>query len=294
MGKTEVTIAGIGISMETPWRERLSESFLPFMQGEVEASYDAAFCERPSLEKITKSPVFQNTGYAVYEDGEGGYLWTFHSLPRITEAYAMTRLDLKKRKVLVEYLPGSEWCFGSQKQDFSYICWERLLIHDQRLNLHAACVDTDFGGILFSGPSGIGKSTQAELWCKFADARLLNGDRPILSEKASGWMAYGSPYAGSSNCYRNESTKIRAIVMLKQAKECTIRKLRTTEAFRSIYREVTIHPWDKAFVLTAGDLVQKLVLEIPVYELSCTPDERAVELLKNTLREENFGECQRT
>ena len=291
MEKAEVTIAGIRIVMKTPWKEQFSESFLPFMEGEAETSYEVSFCERASLKKMSTSPVFQNTGYAVYEDGHGGYLWRFHSLPRMKDDYAMTWLDLENRNILVEYIPGSEWCFGSQKQDFSYICWERLMIHDKRLNLHAACVDTAFGGILFSGPSGIGKSTQAELWCKYADATLLNGDRPILAEKESGWMAYGSPYAGSSNCYKNESTKIRAIVMLKQAKQCAIRKLTIPEAFRSIYRGVTIHSWDKKFVLAVSELVQNLVMEIPIYELSCTPDEHAVELLRNTLREESCGEC---
>ena len=44
------------------------------------------------------------------------------------------------------------------------------------LVLHSAYIVTRTGeGILFSGPSGIGKSTQAALWERFAGARTING-----------------------------------------------------------------------------------------------------------------------
>lgn len=49
------------------------------------------------------------------------------------------------------------------------------------LVLHSAYIVTRGGeGILFSGPSGIGKSTQAALWERFAGARTVNGDRALV------------------------------------------------------------------------------------------------------------------
>lgn len=46
------------------------------------------------------------------------------------------------------------------------------------LVLHSAYIVTRQGeGILFSGPSGIGKSTQAALWQRYGAAQTVNGDR---------------------------------------------------------------------------------------------------------------------
>ena len=40
--------------------------------------------------------------------------------------------------------------------------------------------------------------------------------------------------------------------------------------------------------MTAGDLTAELATDVPVYELSCTPDKAAVDLLRNELsRSEN-------
>ena len=286
MKKTEFTISGITVCMNTPWEEKISENFVPFLGSGGNVEYEAIFCERTELKKATSLPVFQNTGYAVYRDEEGNYLRYFHSLPSMREPYAMTRVDFLNKKVYVDYLLGKEWCFGSQQKDFYYLGWENLLLQENQLIFHAACVNTSMGGILFSGPSGIGKSTQADLWCRFANGRLLNGDRPILAKREDGWNAYGSPYAGSSECYVNEKKRIKAIVLLKQAETCSIQKKNTLEAFREIYAQMTVNNWDKKAVSKVSNLVMDLITEIPVYELACTPDIEAVKMLQNTLEQE--------
>ena len=49
------------------------------------------------------------------------------------------------------------------------------------LVLHSAYIVTSAGeAILFSGPSGVGKSTQAALWERCAGARVVNGDRALV------------------------------------------------------------------------------------------------------------------
>ena len=153
--------------------------------------------------------------------------------------------------------------------------------------LHACGIDTSYGGILFSGKSGIGKSTQGDLWCKYENALPVNGDRPIIKKEGTVWYAYGSPYAGSSGYHRNIRTPIRAIVMLRQAGRCSIRRLSSGEAFRCIYAGLTLSPWNPDCVRNSCDLAMALISENPVYEMGCTPDRKAVELLKQTLQTED-------
>lgn len=156
-------------------------------------------------------------------------------------------------------------------------------MHERRMMLHSACVDTPLGGLLFSGPSGIGKSTQADLWCRYAGGRLINGDRSILYRTDGGWKAYGSPYAGSSKCYVNESCRVRAILFLQQSSECRLRLMDTAEGFRRIFSCLTVNSWDSWFVSKACDFALEIAETMPVYEFSCTPSRNAVEMLRERL-----------
>ena len=98
-------------------------------------------------------------------------------------------------------------------------------------------------------------------------------------------MAFGLPYAGSSGIYRNESEPLAAVILLRQAKENRLRKLKVLEAFPDLYREVMVHRWDRKFVSESTELLLQLLQEIPVYLLECRPDREAVQLV----RDEIFG-----
>ncbi len=127
---------------------------------------------------------------------------------------------------------------------------------------------------------------QADLWCKHRSSVLLNGDRPIIGKEHEIWTGWGSPYAGSSRCHVNESNPITAIVLLKQASQCSIRRLDLREGVRRIYAGLTVYSWDAAFSVASFDFAVELASELPVYELCCTPDEAAVEILEQTLQKE--------
>ena len=72
-------------------------------------------------------------------------------------------------------------------------------------------------------------------------------------------------------------------MILEQAKTCSIRQLRGIEAFQKIYAQLTISNWNNEMVDKACCLVEQLIKDIPIYQLSCTPDKDAVDLLKSTL-----------
>ena len=61
-------------------------------------------------------------------------------------------------------------------------------------------------GILFSGPSGIGKSTQAALWQRYAGAEIVNGDRALVRPDTG--TVSGVFYAGTSGISRNVTASL--------------------------------------------------------------------------------------
>ena len=151
------------------------------------------------------------------------------------------------------------------------------------INLHSSFIRWQGGAILFTAPSGTGKSTQANLWETCTDAEQINGDRSIIRCMDGVWTAFGFPFAGSSGIFRNEAVPIRAVVVLRQAPENTISRLRPGEAFRLLYSESAIQRWHASEHSAIVDQLVQLCRTIPVYLLHCTPDERAVRLLQDTL-----------
>lgn len=276
-------IAGLSIGMNFPWEETLSEGFETFECDDNKSLWQVYYVEKETLSEPEGEKVYENPGFQVFMDKNGKFCRRFHDYRTDYQPYATMQMDFSKRTVLVEYLLEGIGHFGTSRNDFFHIGWENILIREERMIFHAACVDTSFGGILFSGPSGIGKSTQGNLWCRYRQAKMINGDRPVVGKDEGAWRAYGSPYAGSSKCYVNESCVIKAIVMLKQEEKCRLRRLGKTEAFRKVYEQITNNNWDQTYVTKVCDLVFRMISEIPVYEFYCTPDREAVEFLAEEL-----------
>lgn len=180
--------------------------------------------------------------------------------------------------------------------DFAnHLAIENVLCDFRGFILHSSIVSYKKIGILFSAPSGTGKSTQAKLWEKYKQAETLNGDRAFVRKIESAFWAYGSPLSGSSGIYKDKKVRIGAIIILKQARKNTIRKLGAKEAFSHLYRETLINAWDKKFMTAIVEMISDVVVHIPIYELACRPDKESVELACETIitdeAKNNKGVC---
>ena len=74
-----------------------------------------------------------------------------------------------------------------------------------------------------------------------------------------------------------------AIVMLQQGKENQIEKLSPVQAFSQLYSQVTVNQWNHEFVMCAMDIIEDLIRQVPVYQLTCDMTENAVKCLENVL-----------
>jgi hypothetical protein len=71
--------------------------------------------------------------------------------------------------------------------------------------------------------------------------------------------------------------------MLSQGKTDVATKLSPMKAFSQIYSQITINRWNTTANIRCMDLLEVLVREIPVWHLSCTISENAVNTLANVL-----------
>lgn len=149
--------------------------------------------------------------------------------------------------------------------------------------IHAAAINYNHRGILFTAPSGTGKSTQAQLWQKYKDIEILNDDRPVIRMKDGGWYVNGTPWSGSSLQVLNKSVPLCAIVAIKQASQNSIRRLNSQEAIAYVIPRCLIPYFDGKLMDMALKHIDSVLKSTPVYLLSCRPDKEAVELVSKCI-----------
>ena len=158
----------------------------------------------------------------------------------------------------------------------------RLSFFDTLL-FHASLVDYRGHGVLFTGYSGVGKTTQAKLWAKYMGADIVNGDKVLVRHTPDGWFAYGLPWKGSSSYCLNRRLPLAGITVLGQAKANSIRPLAEPEIMRDCFPHIFLPAWDEACVDAAAGTFSSLISSVPVLKLSCLPDEQAVRMTADCL-----------
>ena len=154
-----------------------------------------------------------------------------------------------------------------------------LCISDGGVVLHASAVGWKGGGILFSAPSGTGKTTQAEMWINNLGAEYINGDRTPLRFFGGLLHAYGSAWSGSANIYKNISLPLSAIVFLEQSHKNMIRPLRLAEALRYMLPRCFLPYHSGSMMAVAMDNISAVLEMAECWHLHCTPDIGAMELV---------------
>ena len=156
----------------------------------------------------------------------------------------------------------------------SLFAMEKRMLAKDAMVLHCSVLKVKSGVILFSGPSGIGKSTQAA--GGHAAAFLL--------KKENGrWMSLGWPICGSSEICYNEAYPVKAVIFLGQAEENDGRRLRYFDAIKAMISQITVNGWNPQFVEKIWNLTEDFAAQIPVFEYGCNMEEAAVDTLENLL-----------
>lgn len=173
--------------------------------------------------------------------------------------------------------------------DFEYVysgeAFSNRLASLGGLVMHGSAIAFDGKGIVFSAPSGTGKSTHAGLWKQYYGERVvhINDDKPALRFDGGTPEIYGTPWSGKTDINRNISAPLHAIVFLQQAPENRLTPLSVPDAMMHIHRE-TVRPfYDEALSMKVLETTEKLISSVPVFLLECTISRDAVELVKTAM-----------
>lgn len=158
-----------------------------------------------------------------------------------------------------------------------------LLLENACFVLHASYILHDGEAILFTGASGIGKSTQAELWRQTRGANIVNGDRALVGLSDGKAAAHGYINCGSSGICQNISAPIRAVVILGRSTENTVWKPGGIEAFKALVGQCAYNVTSRRQVEEIINLLAEMIPQVKILRLDCTNTPSAVECLERAL-----------
>lgn len=286
--KSEYRIAGISIPVDAPTELTDNEGFslyrvAPGSSAGADRVFSIVLTPEASfaVPNFEGAPVFSDSMHLVLQQGEQVlHLFRIPGTKGVSAWNWITpgsHLEIHYHPTCAPYYLGSVGCFNAAGI-------ERILYSQGMQLFHCSCIDVGGSAVLFSAPSGGGKTTQALLWEQFGGATMVNGDRAVLERRETGYYAHGLPIAGSSGVFLNRSLPIKAVFVVKKALQNKALRLTEQEAFQAIFSELTINTWNHPFVLSAVDFSMEMAARVPVFRLECRIDQGAVVAAQEAIR----------
>ena len=148
--------------------------------------------------------------------------------------------------------------------------------------IHSSAVVLDGKAYLFTAPSGTGKSTQTEKWVRLFGAHYLNDDKPVLRRLNGKWIAYGTPWSGKHDLSSNEGVPVGGIACLKRGDKNEIKPMSPAAALPYLMSQ-SIYYLREESVEKKLQLMDLLIREVPIWELSCLPDDDAAYVAREAM-----------
>lgn len=205
------------------------------------------------------------------------YRDVFHGQP-----VAMYR-EINKDDIELVFYKSCPEKWEVELNDLNFMAIERQMIQAEAMILHSSFIVVNEEAILFTAPSGTGKSTQADLWEHFGGATIMNGDRTLLVKTSQGWRAAGFPFSGSSGISRNGAFQIKAVVMIHQAVENEGEVVKSSTAFKRCYPEIVRNYWNAEYEEQVIRLLGELFVSTPGIIFGCNMKKDAVKCLGKIL-----------
>ena len=151
------------------------------------------------------------------------------------------------------------------------------LLHFDGSYIHSSALKFKDKVYLFSGPSGVGKSTHTRRWCRLfpEETKILNDDKPSFRFIDDKCYIYGTPFAGGTDIQINEKGELGAIVFLEQADENRLVRLSPRQAIVELTTQ-TPNKRNAAIAEKMLELHSRLISEYPVYKLYCADNDESV------------------
>lgn len=150
--------------------------------------------------------------------------------------------------------------------------------------LHSASVLYGGRAWLFSGHSGVGKSTHADLWRDLFGTPILNGDLNLLEVGENGEVTvYGIPWCGTSGISTRENVLLGGVVFLGRGSKEEVWELPVSEGELSLVQRLVSPAWTEHMFLKNLEFAKTLASAVPLLGLRCTKEASAAVTMRDAI-----------
>lgn len=228
-------------------------------------------------------------------ENEQGYIILFPSMNQIREAHMTSDgrfaqiyvkgVDKEKTKEELFHAIRHFFLFFAQRQGFFAIHSASILYRDQVW--------------IFSGHSGMGKSTHTNLWKEQFGTKIINGDLNLIgwssgkqdssrqnADKPSSKghpIVYGMPWCGTSGIASTKSYPLGGIVLLGRSDNDHFEPLTNDQKIVRVMQRMISPVWEEEMLNQNLTCAEKLAKQIPIFYFLCTKKPSAAERMKDAI-----------
>ena len=131
--------------------------------------------------------------------------------------------------------------------------------------LHGAAIAFDHESYIFTGKSGIGKSTHIKQWIDNVDESfVVNGDKPYIIVNQSGAYTCGTPWCGKEKYETNTVVPLKSIVLMERSENNKIVEVSFRYALPKLLEQI-YRPADATQMRSVLNLLMKLKDHVSFY-----------------------------
>jgi hypothetical protein len=209
--------------------------------------------------------------YLVEDEGNG-------AVAQIHSNLTWSELTVKTSSV---HITGIETDFLAFR--FLFDAFKNIIAYAGGIVLHSSAISYKNQGILFSAPSGTGKSTHTGLWQRLwpESVEVVNDDTPAIFFKNNVPYMYGLPWSGKGP-NKNMSVPLKSVVFLQRSEQNVIKLSDTDSAvfylLEQTYKSVYIDNLDKILQQT-----ERLIDYADIYVIGVNMCDDAAVMVRNTV-----------
>jgi hypothetical protein len=271
VNQLNLCIADFNILIKSQQPVNLEEGYLPFVKEPVENPDLTINCYTgiPEYQFKNEDLLFEASNdiqkfYSIYQTDEGYGFLMFNQM-KINEIQQLAYLskDLDEWKL---------YTHEDEKYPLRYPCGPIMLhyltLRNEAVMMHASCAFDGEKGRMFSGFSGVGKSTMSKLWAG-EGSTIINDDRLIIRRKEDGtYVVHNTPM------YYYDIPKSAPLDGIYLISHAPLNRINLIEGAMAVSRVMAFsiqNNFNQEFILKRLNFFSDMCAVVPVFDLGFTP-----------------------
>jgi hypothetical protein len=280
-------ISGIKIGFNFQYKDYFEDNIEIYQIDKDETiDYQLTVETKPFIALPKGKPTITYKNRNIYDLGQKESIIVFDEDNQVKQQIQYTK-DLKT--ISITMTKKQKHTLAEMEYVLSGLFFLEIAINEYKLPFHASAIKYKKQAILFSAPSGGGKSTHANYWrIMYNDVEYINDDKPLIYKENNTFYVSGSPWSGKETINTNTSAPLKAIVFIEKSETNSIKQMSSKEALPYLIRN-SMRPRQETLVAKAMTIIDGIATTIPLYLLKAKNDTSSVTCVYKKLFQEGVN-----